>query len=111
IALPFSRFRGPMRPGRNLYSNSVLALEAKTGKLIAWVQPLVGDFHDWDVAAGPALITAKGGKAMVAAGAKDGYVYFIDRSTVADRAAGRHRVERPRVPSRPRPRVRERDRV
>ena len=83
---PAPDFIKSMRPGQNLYSNSVLALEAKTGKLIAWVQPVIGDFHDWDVAAGPALIRAKSGKAMVATGAKDGYVYFIDRSTVADRA-------------------------
>ena len=84
---PAPDFIKSMRPGQNLYSNSLLALEAKTGKLIAWAQPVIGDFHDWDLAAGPALITAKGGKAMVAAGAKDGYVYFVDRSTVAGKAA------------------------
>jgi alcohol dehydrogenase (cytochrome c) len=79
---PAPDFMKELRPGQNLYSNSVLALDARTGKLIAYVQPFLGDFHDWDVSAGPALITTKSGKAMIAAAAKDGYVYGIDRAGV-----------------------------
>lgn len=79
---PGPDFMHQVRPGENLYSNSLLALEAKTGKLIAYVQPIKGDFHDWDLSAGPALITTKSGRAFVAAGAKDGYVYAIDRGAV-----------------------------
>lgn len=74
-------------PGQNLYTTSVLALDAKTGRLLAWVQPLNGDYHDWDMASGPALITTRGGRSMVAAGGKDGHVYGIDRSAVANGAA------------------------
>ena len=44
-----------------------VALDARTGRLIAWVQPLKGDFHDWDLATAPALITTKTGKQFVAA--------------------------------------------
>jgi alcohol dehydrogenase (cytochrome c) len=75
-----------LHPGQNLYTSSVLALEARTGKLISWVQPVKGDFHDWDASTGPALITTRSGKSMVAAAAKDGYVYGIDRAAVAARA-------------------------
>jgi alcohol dehydrogenase (cytochrome c) len=80
---PAPDFMKQLRPGSNLYANSVLALESKTGRLLGHVQPYLGDFHDWDVSAGPALITTKGGKAMIAAGSKDGYVYGIDRATNA----------------------------
>jgi alcohol dehydrogenase (cytochrome c) len=50
------------------------------------VQPVKGDFHDWDASAGPALITTRSGKRFLAAAAKDGYLYGIDRAAVPDRA-------------------------
>ena len=80
---PTPDFARALRPGDNLYTNSLLALDAKTGRLLAYAQPIKGDFHDWDLSAAPALITTKGGHPIVAAGAKDGYVYNIDRSVVA----------------------------
>jgi hypothetical protein len=30
-------------------------LDAKTGRLLSYVQPIKGDFHDWDLAAAPVL--------------------------------------------------------
>ena len=78
---PAPDFAHTLRPGENLYTNSVIALDGKTGKLIAYVQPLKNDYHDWDLAAPPALITTKSGRAFVAAGSKDGHVYGIDRGT------------------------------
>jgi PQQ-dependent dehydrogenase (methanol/ethanol family) len=77
-----------LRPGDNLYTNSLLALDAKTGRLLAYAQPIKGDFHDWDLSAAPALITTRSGRPFVAAGAKDGYVYNIDRSAVATATSG-----------------------
>jgi alcohol dehydrogenase (cytochrome c) len=79
---PAPDFQADLRPGANLYSNSLLALESKTGKLIAYVQPIGLDFHDWDLSAAPALITTRSGRPFVAAGAKDGYIYNIDRAAV-----------------------------
>jgi len=78
---PAPDFAHTLRPGENLYTNSLLALDARTGRLIAYVQPLKNDYHDWDLAAPPALITTKSGRALVAAGSKDGHVYAIDRGT------------------------------
>ncbi|HXO85406.1 MAG TPA: PQQ-binding-like beta-propeller repeat protein [Gemmatimonadales bacterium] len=72
-----------LRPGDNLYTNSVLALDARTGALLTYVQPIRGDFHDWDVSAAPALITTRGALPLVVAGAKDGMVYGIERGRVA----------------------------
>lgn len=72
-----------LRPGENLYASSVLALDARTGQLQGYVQPIRSDFHDWDVSAAPALITTKGGMPLVIAAAKDGMVYGIERGTSA----------------------------
>jgi len=85
---PSPDFAAALRPGDNLYTNALLALDAKTGRLLSYVQPMKGDFHDWDLAAAPALITTRSGRAFVAAGAKDGHVYNIDRSAVTNRPSG-----------------------
>jgi alcohol dehydrogenase (cytochrome c) len=68
-----------LRPGDNLYTNSVLALDARTGQLQGYVQPIRRDFHDWDVSAAPALLTTKAGMPLLIAAAKDGMVYGIER--------------------------------
>ena len=53
---PTSDFYGADRKGKNLYGNSLIALEAATGKL-KWFQQLVHhDLWDWDLPAAPALI-------------------------------------------------------
>ncbi|HTI06505.1 MAG TPA: PQQ-binding-like beta-propeller repeat protein [Gemmatimonadales bacterium] len=69
-----------LRPGDNLYANAVIGLDARTGRLQTFVQPIKRDYHDWDVSAGPALITTKTGMPMIVAAAKDGMVYGIARS-------------------------------
>jgi alcohol dehydrogenase (cytochrome c) len=85
---PAPDFAAELRPGLNLYTNALLALDARTGRLLAYVQPLVGDYHDWDLAAPPALITTKSGRAFVAAASKDGHVYNIDRTAVTATGGG-----------------------
>ncbi len=72
-----------LHPGDNLYTTSVLALDAKTGKLLAYVQPVKKDFHDWDMTSPPALIRTRGGRMIAAAAGKDGLLYGIDRSSVS----------------------------
>jgi alcohol dehydrogenase (cytochrome c) len=72
-----------LHPGDNLYTTSVLALDAKTGKLLGYVQPVKKDIHDWDMTAAPALIRTRGGRLLAAAAGKDGLLYGIDRSSVA----------------------------
>lgn len=77
-----------LRPGDNLYTNAVLALDARTGQLQTYVQPIKRDFHDWDVSAGPALITTKTGLPLLIAAAKDGNVYGIERGQPARPTGG-----------------------
>src|SRR5579862_3830725 len=71
-----------LHPGDNLYTTSVIALDAKTGTLLRYVQPVKNDFHDWDMPSPPALIRTKGGRQIAAAAGKDGILYGIDRSGV-----------------------------
>jgi len=72
-----------LHAGDNLYTTSVLALDAKTGKLLGYVQPVKKDVHDWDMTAPPALITTKGGRRLAAAAGKDGLLHGIDRSDIS----------------------------
>ena len=77
-------FYGALRPGKNLYSNCLLALNANTGKLLWYYQFIHHDLWDRDPPAPPNLITVKhGGKkiAAVAQVTKQGYVFVFNRET------------------------------
>ena len=77
-------FYGGERPGKNLYADSVLALDAKTGKLLWYFQAVHHDEWDDDFASPPVLVsvTRKGKKIdAVAATNKTGFVYVFDRVT------------------------------
>jgi glucose dehydrogenase len=82
---PSPRFNGTTRPGPNLWANSVLALEAETGRLI-WGKQLVShDVHDWNAGWVNSLAkitpTATDGKRVVVVGTKRGDVYGLDGQT------------------------------
>jgi len=68
------------RPGPNLYTDSVVKLDASTGKLIWYRQVLPHDLYDWDLEAPPVLTTA-GGRSIVVAAGKMGDVYGVDATT------------------------------
>lgn len=77
-------FWGGYRQGDNLFSNSVLALDAKTGRRIWHFQAIHHDVWDRDFPANPNLIRIqKDGKSIdaVAQISKQGYVYVLDRQT------------------------------
>ncbi len=69
------------RPGENLYTNSLVVLDANTGKLKWYHQLLSNDGQDLDLGAAPVLYFNDKGDRMVAFGSKDGYVYGINRET------------------------------
>ncbi|MBK9251166.1 MAG: PQQ-binding-like beta-propeller repeat protein [Proteobacteria bacterium] len=68
------------RPGDNLFTNSILVLDARTGALKWWHQVAPGDWMDLDLAAAPALFRS-GTRDFVAIGGKDGYLTVVDRDT------------------------------
>ena len=75
---------GDDRLGDNLYSDSILALDAKTGKLKWYFQFTPHDVWDYDAQETPALIDAtwqgKPRKLLVQAN-RNGFFYVLDRTT------------------------------
>src|SRR5262249_22537122 len=70
--------------GQNLFANSLVALQASTGKLVWYFQMVHHDLWDYDMPAQPALIIVRqNGKAVpaVAQVTKMGLVFMFDRVT------------------------------
>ena len=75
---------GGDRPGNNLYADSLLALDARTGKYLWHYQTIHHDLWDYDPNAAPQLATVKhDGKTVdiVALAPKNGFLYVFDRVT------------------------------
>jgi alcohol dehydrogenase (cytochrome c) len=83
VGNPGPDFYGEMRPGDNLYTDSVVALDAETGKLRWHYQFTPHDTHDWDAQEFPVLIDAvfqgKPRKLLVQAN-RNGFFYVLDRT-------------------------------
>jgi len=80
VGNPAPDYLGAVRPGDNLFTNSVIALDLKTGKLAWWVQQVPHDTHDWDTAAAPVIFDQDGRRFMAAVN-KGGWLYLYDRDT------------------------------
>ncbi|HWU55322.1 MAG TPA: PQQ-binding-like beta-propeller repeat protein, partial [Rhizomicrobium sp.] len=79
-----SDFYGYDRIGDNLYANSLLALDADSGKLIWHFQGVRHDIADRDFPSPPVLLTVtRDGKRVeaVAQATKQGYLFVLDRLT------------------------------
>lgn len=77
-------FYGGNRKGQNLFSNCLLALDARTGKRLWHFQTMHHDIWDRDLPAPPNLVTVKqNGKTIdaVAQVTKQGYVFVFNRVT------------------------------
>ena len=70
-----------VREGANLYTNTVLALDAKTGAYINHLSSAPMDWHDWDVSNAPAINMTWGGKQLLSFAPKNGRLYGIDLAT------------------------------
>jgi alcohol dehydrogenase (cytochrome c) len=75
---PSPDFLKQLRPGANLFTDSVVILDAKTGVYRDHYSLVPEDFHDWDVAGAPALFTTRSGRHLLAATPKDGQLYVYD---------------------------------
>jgi alcohol dehydrogenase (cytochrome c) len=69
------------RAGQNLYSDSIVVLDAKTGDYKSHFHLVPHDWHDWDASNPPILIQTMGGKHVMAAAPKDGFLYGYDLAT------------------------------
>ena len=79
---PAPDFDVEVRGGDNLYTNCLIALDTKTGKMLGYKQLVKKDLHDWDVSTAPVLITTKAGLPIVASANKDGLLTVVDRSSL-----------------------------
>lgn len=73
-----------LRPGDNLYTNSMIALDVRTGALRWYRQMVPNDSHDWDLTQVSPLFKARvGGRELnlIATVGKDGYLRTVDRVT------------------------------
>jgi alcohol dehydrogenase (cytochrome c) len=81
---PAPDFNGDLRKGDNLYTESMIALEADTGKLKWFFQFTPHDVHDWDAVEIPVLVDApiegRMRKLLVQAN-RNGFYYVLDRVT------------------------------
>jgi quinoprotein glucose dehydrogenase len=80
-------FYGANRLGDNLFANSIVALDANTGRRVWHHQGLKHDLWDRDFPAAPTLVTvARNGKPVdaVAQITKTGHIWLLDRETGAE---------------------------
>jgi alcohol dehydrogenase (cytochrome c) len=73
VGNPAPDFADKLRPGRNLFTDSVVVLDAKVGAYQTHVQIVSPDWHDFDVSSAPALVTTRSGRHLTALAPKDGY--------------------------------------
>ena len=81
---PSVDYFGGERKGRNEYGNSLVALQAGTGRVLWHFQTVRHDLWDYDNASPPALVTASiGGRRVdaVLQGTKTGQLFVLDRVT------------------------------
>ncbi len=84
VSTPSPDFYGGNRPGANLYSDSIVALEAATGERVWHFQTVHHDLWDYDLAAPPVLVTlGRDGRPVdaVVQATKQGFVFVLDRET------------------------------
>jgi alcohol dehydrogenase (cytochrome c) len=81
---PGPDYNGDGRPGDNLYTNSVVALDPDTGKLRWHFQYTPHDLHDWDSNQVPVLVDATMGersRQLLVQANRNAFYYVLDRAT------------------------------
>jgi alcohol dehydrogenase (cytochrome c) len=84
VGNPSPDFSGDPRPGDNLFTDSVIALHASTGKLAWYFQFTPHDEHDWDSAQTPVLadlVIGGGVRKAICWPNRNGFYYVLVRIT------------------------------
>ena len=84
VGNPCPDYNGDERQGDNLYSDSVLALDPKTGKLLWHYQFTPHDLHDWDAQQTPMLVDAPWAgrpRKLLLQANRNGFFYVLDRAS------------------------------
>jgi alcohol dehydrogenase (cytochrome c) len=80
---PTPVLKGSTRPGDDLYTCSIVALNPDTGKLAWAFQPSPHDTHDWDAVETPVLVDGDfhgAPKKMLMQSSRNGYFFVLDRT-------------------------------
>ena len=80
---PFPDTDGKERGGTNLYTNSVVALDVKTGKLRWYFQFTPHDLHDWDATEPLVLVNTRfmgRERKLLMQANRNGFFYVLDRT-------------------------------
>ncbi|MCU1339759.1 MAG: Pyrrolo-quinoline quinone, partial [Bryobacterales bacterium] len=83
VGNPGPDFDGSEREGDNLYTDSILALDAKTGKLKWHYQFTPHDVHDWDAQEPPVLVDTNWQgqpRKLLLQANRNGFFYVLDRT-------------------------------
>jgi alcohol dehydrogenase (cytochrome c) len=81
---PTPVLQGKPRPGDDLYTCSIVALNPDTGKLSWAFQPSPHDTHDWDAVETPVLVDADfhgAPRKMLMQTSRNGFFFVLDRTT------------------------------
>ncbi|MEL1249705.1 PQQ-binding-like beta-propeller repeat protein [Aurantiacibacter gilvus] len=84
LGSPAPNYYGGDRPGNNLFGNSILAVDARTGEYRWHFQTIHHDLWDWDLPAPPVLVDVEVDGETIPALAetgKPGLMYILDRRT------------------------------
>jgi quinoprotein glucose dehydrogenase len=88
VYIPFGSprydFYGANRPGQNLFGNTLVALDARTGKRLWHFQVIHHDLWDWDIPTAPKLLTVRhNGRNIdaIAQPTKQGFLFVFNRAT------------------------------
>ena len=82
VSGPGANFYGGDRPGANLFGNTLVALDANTGKIKWHFQAVHHELWDYNLPPAPSLIDiVKDGKKIPALAqvTKSGFMYILDR--------------------------------
>ena len=78
---PTGDYYGGDRPGANLFSSGLVALDVRTGERKWHYQFIHHDIWDWDVPSAPLITDLPNGRKVVMSATKQAWVYTFDRET------------------------------
>ena len=81
VGNPSPDLDGTVRPGDNLYTESIVAIDARTGEYKWHYQQVPHDVWDFDATSPPVIVKLKNGKTAIAEAAKTAFVYILDAET------------------------------
>jgi len=81
VETPTGDLYGADRPGDNLFGNSLVAVDYRTGEMRWYFQLIHHDIWDWDIPQAPILADMPDGRKLIVQFTKQGMAYVFDRES------------------------------